>query len=85
VDKPIYNHVTGILDPPEKIDPAKVGYPGGLWWSGSVRGPAPAAPTARAADAGRAAQSARSSPSRGRRSDAHSVPQPPPPPPPRSW
>lgn len=24
VDKPIYNHVTGILDPPETIDPAKV-------------------------------------------------------------
>jgi uridine kinase len=24
VDKPIYNHVTGVLDPAEKIDPAKV-------------------------------------------------------------
>lgn len=24
VDKPIYNHVTGLLDPPERIEPPKV-------------------------------------------------------------
>ena len=24
VDKPIYNHVTGLIDPPERIDPPKV-------------------------------------------------------------
>ena len=24
IDKPIYNHVTGLLDPPERIDPPKV-------------------------------------------------------------
>jgi hypothetical protein len=25
IDKPIYNHVTGLIDPPEKIMPNKVG------------------------------------------------------------
>ena len=29
VDKPIYNHVTGILDPAETINPANVGGEGG--------------------------------------------------------
>lgn len=24
IDKPIYNHVTGLLDPPEKIEPSKI-------------------------------------------------------------
>jgi hypothetical protein len=37
VDKPIYNHVSGLLDPPEKIDPASVSARGG--GRGRPRGP----------------------------------------------
>ena len=36
VDKPIYNHVTGLLDPPEKIDSPRVRRAHRQWMASAV-------------------------------------------------